>query len=71
MQSTESGVKVTMISAQSRMMDLQEAVTATEMFGRSVEQYQLRYTRFIGDGDTNSYKRVFESKLEQAIVALL
>ena len=39
-----------------------EAKIATTLFGHSVEKYQLRYARFIGDGDTNSFKSVFESK---------
>lgn len=38
-----------------------EAAAATDIFARSVRLYNLRYTRFIGDGDTNSFKTVFES----------
>ncbi|KAK3793476.1 hypothetical protein RRG08_003315 [Elysia crispata] len=38
-----------------------EADSAVEMFGRSVESFNLRYTRYIGDGDTNSFKRVHDS----------
>ncbi|GFN77291.1 hypothetical protein PoB_000379700 [Plakobranchus ocellatus] len=38
-----------------------ESESAVQMFGRSISKYQLRYTRFIGDGDTNSFKKVFES----------
>ena len=32
------------------------------MFSRSVELYNLRYTSFVGDEDTNSFKKVFDSK---------
>ncbi|KAK3758696.1 hypothetical protein RRG08_056736 [Elysia crispata] len=39
-----------------------EANIASSLFSRSVENYSLRYTRFIGDGDTNSFKTVSESK---------
>ncbi|KAK7106360.1 hypothetical protein V1264_017625 [Littorina saxatilis] len=39
-----------------------EGEIAKEMFARSVEQYNLRYTSFIGDGDTSSFKKVFDSK---------
>ena len=38
-----------------------EADSPVEMFGRSVESFNLRYTRYIGDGDTNSFKRVHDS----------
>ena len=39
-----------------------EAASGIEMFKRSVQQYNLRYTRFTGDGDTNAYKSVAESQ---------
>ena len=39
-----------------------EADIAIDLFGRSVERHSLRYMRFIGDGDTNSFKKVFDSK---------
>ena len=35
---------------------------ANEVFSRSAELYNLRYTSFIGDEDTNSFKNVFDSK---------
>ena len=35
---------------------------AKEVFSRSAELYNLRYTSFIGDGDTNNFKNVFVSK---------
>ena len=33
-----------------------------DMFGRSEDKHSLRYTHFIGDGDTNIYKSVADSK---------
>ena len=39
-----------------------EGEIAKEAFSRSVELYNLRYASFIGDGDTNSFKKVFDSK---------
>ena len=39
-----------------------EAACGLEIFSRSVEKNNLRYTRFIGDGDTNTFKKVSESK---------
>ncbi|XP_076468336.1 uncharacterized protein LOC143299096 [Babylonia areolata] len=38
-----------------------EAEIAKGIFSRSLQQYNLRYTRFIGDGDTNSFKSVMNS----------
>ena len=38
-----------------------EADGAVEMFSRSVQNHKLRYTRYIGDGDTNSLKKVHDS----------
>ena len=38
-----------------------EADGAVEMFSRSVQNHKLRYTRYIGDGDTNSFKKVHDS----------
>ena len=38
-----------------------EAKIATEMFGHSCALYNIRYTRLIGDGDTKSFKSVFDS----------
>lgn len=39
-----------------------ESALGVHLFGRSLERHNLRYTRFIGDGDTNSFKKVSESK---------
>ena len=39
-----------------------ESAIGVDLFGRSLDSHNLRYTRFIGDGDTNSFKRVSESK---------
>lgn len=33
-----------------------------EMFHRSEKQYRVKYTHFIGDGDSKTYKGVVESK---------
>ena len=35
-----------------------EAVAAAEIFGRSIEKRQLKYTTFVGDGDSSSFGRV-------------
>ena len=32
-----------------------EAASATEMFGRSISECNLKYTTFVGDGDSSSY----------------
>jgi hypothetical protein len=37
-----------------------ESKIARDLFSESVEKYNLRYSRFIGDGDTNSFKKVFD-----------
>ena len=39
-----------------------EAAITKDMFACSVTKHKLRYTRFISDGDTNTYKTVVESK---------
>ncbi|KAK7104241.1 hypothetical protein V1264_018995 [Littorina saxatilis] len=39
-----------------------ESASDRDMFLRSVQHHDLRYTKFIGDGDTNSFKTVFDSK---------
>ncbi|GFS00973.1 hypothetical protein ElyMa_006411800 [Elysia marginata] len=39
-----------------------EAGSAVTMFSRSVENYSLRYMRYIEDGDNNSYKKVHDLK---------
>ncbi|XP_025087597.1 uncharacterized protein LOC112560178 isoform X2 [Pomacea canaliculata] len=40
---------------------LMEASGTCDIFKRSVEQYKLRYSGFVGDGDTNTYKKVSDS----------
>ena len=39
-----------------------ESLSAEDIFSRSIVQNTLRYTRFIGDGDTNAFKSVRDSK---------
>lgn len=39
-----------------------EGEIAKDIFCRSVEKYNLRYVNFIGDGDTNSFKKTFEAR---------
>lgn len=39
-----------------------ESKIAVDIFARSEEQYNLRYSRYIGDGDTNSFKSVSDAK---------
>ena len=39
-----------------------EASATCKIFGRSLPQYKLRYTGFVGDGDTNTYKKVCDCK---------
>lgn len=39
-----------------------ESKIACDIFGRSIDRYKLRYTRYIGDGDTNSFKTVAQSR---------
>ena len=39
-----------------------EGSSAVEIFSRSIEKNNQRYTRFTGDGDTNAYKSVYDSK---------
>ena len=39
-----------------------EADIVTDIFQRSAQKYNLRYTRFVGDGDTNTFKKVSASK---------
>ena len=38
-----------------------ESEVAKEVFSRSVTKHKLQYVRFIGDGDTNSFKKVIDS----------
>ena len=39
-----------------------EALSGVDIFSRSIETHNLRYARYIGDGDTNSFKTVLDSK---------
>ena len=39
-----------------------ESAGAVAMFMRSMDQNLLRYTEYIGDGDTSSYKDVTNAK---------
>ncbi|XP_077257590.1 uncharacterized protein LOC143894826 [Temnothorax americanus] len=39
-----------------------EVDSIKEMFHRSEEQYGVKYTRYIGDGDSKTYKGIVESK---------
>ena len=39
-----------------------EGASNRDLFLRSVQRHDLRYSKFIGDGDTNSFKTVFDSK---------
>ena len=41
-----------------------EASIVTDIFQRSEQKYKLKYTRFIGDGDTNTFKKVSVAKPE-------
>lgn len=39
-----------------------EAAIVKDIFHRSVAKHNLQYTRFIGDGDTNTYKQIAQSQ---------
>lgn len=39
-----------------------EPAGAVRMFQRSMEKHQLRYTQYLGDGDSSSYKAVLDSQ---------
>ena len=39
-----------------------EAAGAMEMFQKSIEKYNLIYNKYLGDGDTSSFKAVVDSK---------
>ena len=39
-----------------------EALSGVDIFSRPIETHNLRYARYIGDGDTNSFKTVLDSK---------
>ncbi|CAL1285504.1 unnamed protein product, partial [Larinioides sclopetarius] len=38
-----------------------EADIIVDGFTKSVEMYGVKYARFIGDGDTNVYKKILDS----------
>ena len=40
-----------------------ESKGAINIFSKSIEKYNLRYVHYIGDGDTESYKKVVGAKL--------
>ena len=42
-----------------------EAVAAIEIFSRSIKQRQLKYTTFVGDGDSSSFGRVKDAMIEK------
>ena len=42
-----------------------EAASATEMFGRSISERNLKYTTFVGDGDSSSYGRVKDAMFQK------
>ena len=39
-----------------------ESDGALSFFSQSIEKYNVRYLSYIGDGDTESYKKVVDSK---------
>ena len=39
-----------------------EADGALELFGRSVDKYNLRYNPFVGDGDSSAFRTVTKAK---------
>ena len=39
-----------------------EVAGAVKIFGRSTSLYNVRYTEYLGDNDTNTYKSVSETK---------
>ena len=42
-----------------------EAALATEMFGRSISECNLKYTTFVGDGDSSLYGRVKDAMFQK------
>ena len=42
-----------------------EVVAAIEIFSRSIKQRQLKYTTFVGDGDSSSFGRVKDAMMEK------
>ena len=38
-----------------------EAVAAVDIFSRSIDSRQLKYTTFVGDGDSSCFGRVKEA----------
>ena len=47
-----------------------EGAIMAEIFSQSVEKHKLKYSRFIGDGDTNIFRVVSESKPSYIIYIL-
>ena len=45
-----------------------EADGAIAIFQRSVDKYNLRYTQYLGDGDTGSYSKVCDARPYDAII---
>ena len=39
-----------------------EAVGVAEIFGSSIRKYNLRYSKYLGDGDTASFTKVVEPR---------
>ena len=39
-----------------------ESARAVSIFSSSIEKYNMRYSHYIGDGDTESFKKVVDSK---------
>ena len=39
-----------------------ESAGAVSIFSSSIEKYNMRYSHYIGDGDTESFKKVVDSK---------
>ena len=39
-----------------------ESLGAIEIFGSSIDKHKLRYTKYLGDGDTSSFTEVSDSK---------
>ena len=45
-----------------------EAAGAISIFQQSVDKHRLRYTRYLGDGDTESFSKVVGSNLYGSVV---
>ncbi len=48
-----------------------ESAGAITMFKRSVQKHKLRYTSYIGDGDSSSFKAVEDSKPYEECVPIV